>query len=273
MGACFIESVPILTFHKVDASFEWGVTRVTPIKFRAILKFLKEEGYETVSIKNLINPEAILPKKPVILTFDDSYESLYTHAFPMMQEFGFSGTVFVITGFVGHINAWDVNLGGITFRHLTWNQLHELHEAGFEIGSHTVTHPDLTRIDSTRLEVELRRSKADIEDHIGDSVNFISFPFGRYHQGVIDACRQVGYWNGCGFWIQKKDKKSKETFVLERKAYYLFDGIGNLKSKLITNAWTPLENIKLRLINACSHASALVARRAVTKIDPTERKP
>ena len=248
------------------------MTRVTPTKFRAILKFLKEEGYETVSIKNLIQPEAILPKKPVILTFDDSYESLYTHAFPMMQAYGFSGTVFVITGFVGQKNVWDVNLGGRTFRHLTWSQLDELHTAGFEIGSHTVTHPDLTRVDADRLQVELRRSREEIEDHTGESVEVISFPFGRYNRAVIDACRQAGYRKGCGFWRHKKDKKSKETFVLERKACYLFDGIWNLRSKLITNAWTPLENIKLRLINVCSHASALVAKPSVTKLDSTERR-
>ncbi len=249
------------------------MTRVTPTKFRTILEFLKEEGYETVSIENLIHPGAILPKKPVILTFDDSYESLYTHAFPMMQTYGFSGTVFVITGFVGRLNAWDVNLGGRTFRHLTWSQLDELHAAGFEIGSHTVTHPDLTRVDASRLQVELQRSKEDIEDHIGKSVDVISFPFGRYNRAVVDACRQAGYRKGCGFRVQKKDKKSKETFVLERKAYYLFDGIWNLRSKLITNAWTPLENIKLRLVNLCSHGSALVAKPFVAKLNPTERRP
>jgi peptidoglycan/xylan/chitin deacetylase (PgdA/CDA1 family) len=250
----FILSVPILTFHKIDPSFEWGVTRIFPRQFRTVIRYLKEEGFETISIQNLLDPNSPKPPKPVILTFDDCYESLYTQAFPVMEEFNCTGTVFVITGYAGRVNAWDVNLGGIRFNHLSWSQIRELYKAGFEIGSHTVHHPDLTRVPATMLGAELEQSKKTIEDKIGGVVHFLSFPFGRYNQKVIDACRSFGYRNGCGFWLRVK----KETFVLERKAYYLFDGLWNLKLKLKNGGLSHIEDWKLRIINFCSYGTSLV---------------
>jgi peptidoglycan/xylan/chitin deacetylase (PgdA/CDA1 family) len=250
--------VPILTFHKVDPSFEWGVTRIAPSGFRKILQFLKNEGYESISLQTLRDPTAILPPKPVVFTFDDSYESVYTGAYPLMQEYDFFGTVFVITGYAGRMNEWDVNLGWKKFRHLSWDQIRLMKKGGFEIGSHTVHHPDLTRIDSRLLYFELNRSKKEIEDKIGEEALFISFPFGRYNTRVIDASKSCGYQNGCGFWLSKQEKKLKEKFVLERKAYYLFDGLWNLKAKLEKNRWTFFENMKLRIVNFCSHGSSLI---------------
>ena len=91
------------------------MTRVSPAKFRTILAFLKQQGYETISLKTLCNPVAVFPEKPIVITFDDSYESVYANAFPLMQEYGFLGTVFIITGYVGRINEWDVNCGGKKF--------------------------------------------------------------------------------------------------------------------------------------------------------------
>jgi peptidoglycan/xylan/chitin deacetylase (PgdA/CDA1 family) len=177
----------------------------------------------------------------------------------VFKEYGFTGTVFIITGFVGKANTWDVNLGGCMFRHLSWSQIGEMHEAGFEIGSHTIHHPDLTRIkDMDWLNLELIRSKADIEAKIGEEVRFISFPFGRYNNEVIGSCKKAGYDYGCGFILSKRMKKSKEKFLLERKPYYLFDGQGSLKAKLGMSAWTAAENAKLRMINFCSHASSMV---------------
>jgi len=242
----------------VDSSIEWGVTRVSPGKFNTILNFLKKEGYETTSIQSLYNPDSSLPSKPIILTFDDSYESIYTHAYPLMQEFEYTGTIFIVTGYVDRMNDWDVNLGGRRFRHMSWEQIRKMHRAGFEIGSHTVHHPDLTKTDPNWLKFELSRSKAEISDQLGEGVTCVAFPFGRYNKRVIDMCKALGYQKGCSFWLRRKEKKIQESFVLERKAYYLFDNLWSLKAKLNQNFWTPLENMKLRVINFCSHGSSLI---------------
>ena len=247
--------VPILTFHKVDTRFEFGVTRITPNGFRKVIDYLKREGYQTVSMSVLFGEKADIPSKPIAITFDDSYESLYSNALPILQEAGYTATVFVVSGYVGTLNSWDVNLGWITFRHLDWSQLDGLRRASFEIGSHTVHHPDLTRITAEKLKSELGDSKKVIEDKLGIPIRMISFPFGRYNERVLDTMRECGYERGAGFWLRKPEDK---RFVFERKAYYLFDGIWNLKSKLGSGFPSILEGLKLKIVNFCSHGTALV---------------
>ena len=245
------------------------MTRVTPGQFQRILAFLKHEGYQTVPLSIIHNPPESLPPRPIVLTFDDSYESLYTFAFPVMEMYGFTGTIFVISDYVGQSNSWDVNLGWLRFQHLSWQQLSELSRAGFAIESHTAGHPDLTRIDAASIHRELDISKKTIEDKMGQPVQFVSFPFGRYNDTVIQVGRNCGYRNGCGFWIRRCDKKKQESFVLERKAYYLFDGLWNLRAKLGNHPLQWMEDAKLRIINYCSHGSALI--KSIHQSDKTTR--
>lgn len=247
--------VPILVFHKIDSRFEWGLTRITPKRFQRIMEFLYKEGYRSVSLEQVCTASQALPEKSVVITFDDSYESIYSHAFPIMAEYGFTGTIFVITGYVGKKNHWDVNLGGITFSHLTWDQLRFLSKASFEIGSHTVHHPDLTRIPLGVVEKELSDSKKMLEDQLGKAIRFISFPFGRYNRKVLGVVQKCGYDRGVGFWTHSEHEKA---LVFERRAVYLLDGIWNIKAKLTRTFWTEWEDIKLRVINFFSHGTALV---------------
>lgn len=251
-------TTPILTFHKIEPRFEWGVTRIPPARFRWVLEILKRYGYSSVSIGDLVENVDPLPPSPIVFTFDDSYESVYTHGFPLMKDFGFRATVFVIAGYVGRSNAWDVNLGGLRFVHLSWDQIRELVQAGFEIASHTFTHPDLTRVDEKRLVDELERSKKMLEDRFGISVPFIAFPFGKANATVLRACRRAGYTHGIGCHVSSGVKKSKEMVVFGRKAFYLFDTKWNLDAKLGRNAWTAVEDARLRIINACSMGSSWV---------------
>jgi peptidoglycan/xylan/chitin deacetylase (PgdA/CDA1 family) len=247
--------VPILTFHKVDSKFEFGVTRIGPERFRKAMGHLKREGYSTLPLSALRRPEAEVPDRSMVVTFDDSYESLHRNALPVLASFGFTATVFVVTGFVGSLNTWDVNLGWITFRHLSWTQLDELRRNGWEIGSHTAGHPDLTRAAPDRIRAELTESKKTLEDRLGLTVDFLSFPFGRYDDRVLSAMLESGYAKGAGFWVHKPVHKS---LVFERKACYLFDGDRALRTKLEGGFLAPLEDAKLRLVNFCSHGTALV---------------
>lgn len=251
------KNVPILTFHKIDDRFEWGLTRITPSKFKRVLQFLKDNGYESISISDLNEP-SLLPKKPIIFTFDDSYESIYFNAFPIMKSFGYTGTLFIISGYENKLNLWDVNLGWLKFKHLSWIQINEMKDYGFELGSHTVHHPDLTRIDSRNLYNELEYSKKDIEDNTGIEVKCLSFPFGRHNDKVVEISKKVGFEKGCGFWINPFMKKENKKFVLERKAYYLFDGKHSLKAKLGKSHFNFIENVKLLLINSCSRGTFYV---------------
>jgi peptidoglycan/xylan/chitin deacetylase (PgdA/CDA1 family) len=242
----------------VDPTFEWGVTRVTPRQFKAILSYLYQNGYQTISLQTIINDNQQQNKKSVIITFDDAYENIIRYALPVLQEFNFTATIFVITGYIGYWNKWDVNLGRKRFKHLSWPQLRILHNQGFEIESHTVSHPILTKLNSRIMHYELEYSKKSLEDYLGKNVSFISFPFGRFNEKVIECARKVGYKKGCGVGVLKKNKYNTESFVLNRKAYYLLDSIWNLRAKLNETSWNVLENIKLNMINFCSYGTSLV---------------
>jgi len=252
------KNVPVLTFHKVDSRFEWGITRNTPAQFEAFLRFMKEEGYEGVSFRDLSDPARSLPEKPVVLTFDDSYESVFLHAYPLLRSYGFRGTLFVITGFVGTTNTWDVNTGGILFRHLTWPQISRLADDGFEIGSHTVHHPDLTRIGPEKMNRELIQSREILSARLGRMIDVIAYPFGRYNQSVLDASRAAGYAMACVYWNSPRIVQTEPYRLYERKTVYLVDSLLSLKAKLVRTPLASLENVKLRLINLCSYGTSLL---------------
>ncbi|HHS13757.1 MAG TPA: polysaccharide deacetylase family protein [bacterium] len=246
---------PILAFHKVDDRFEWGITRVTPHRFQRVIRYLSDNAYTSLPLEKLT--ENKIPVGPAVtLTFDDAYENIMDHAVPPMQELGFTGTVFVIAGYIGRENTWDVNLGGKRFRHLSWEQIRQLHSMGWEIGSHGCCHVDLTRLTLKELIREIRVSKCILEDGLNNKIRFISFPFGRYNQRVIDSCQEEGYICGCAL-IKKNHDYIHESFVLQRKAYYLFDGINSLKAKMGGRFIVP-EMWKLKLINEFSSGTVWV---------------
>lgn len=252
-----IDDIPILTFHKVDPAFEWGVTRVTPRQFERVIIQLAEAGYETVSLAQ-VQQHTSLPERPIVITFDDGYESVYRHAYPVLLKHGFTATVFIISGYIGKMNRWDVNLGRLLFPHLDRHQIAELSRAGFEIGSHTEHHPDLTRITADTVRRELIRSRDTLSALTGTDTTALAFPFGRYTREVVDICAETGYRQCCGFWRHAWTHDLQEPVVFQRKTYYLFDTRITLQAKCGNGLLSRFEQAKLRLINFCSHGTALV---------------
>lgn len=125
------------------------------------------------------------------LTFDDGDESVYTHAWPLLQRFGYTATLFVLGG-AGRV-APHTRLGAVgPVRTLQWSQLRELVEAGFGVGSHGVTHRDLTRLDDASVVAELRDSRARLEDALGIEIDAFAYPFGRY-DARIEAHARARY--------------------------------------------------------------------------------
>ena len=213
-----------------------------------------------MSVEQYFDTDQPLPDKPVILTFDDGYQRLYEHAIPVLRKVGFSATLFVITDYIGEMNTWDVNLGGFKFAHLSWPEIREIRSMGFEIGSHTVSHPHLTWLKEADIRFQLEASRKSLEDGLGNKVKTISFPFGRYNETVLRLTEFAGYEHACVFFKKKKKlKKYKESFVLERKAHYIFDTYRSLNAKLNSQSVSgKLETAKLKLINLGSYGTSLV---------------
>ncbi len=179
---------PILTFHALEGSRD-NIT-FPPALFRSGLAALAARGLCPERLEGLaarLRDGEALPPSAFALTFDDGYRTVYTEAFPVLAELGMTATVFVGTGaparapLAGELPP----MGGRPM--LTWSQIREMHRAGIAFGAHTLTHPDLTRLDPAAVETEIRESQARIEDALGSPVRAFAYPFGRFN-GV---CRDL----------------------------------------------------------------------------------
>jgi peptidoglycan/xylan/chitin deacetylase (PgdA/CDA1 family) len=220
------KSHPVLAYHKITDEFEWGITRVKPESFEQQVKYLDEEGFSSIDVDELLSG---IEKKnrQIIFTFDDGYESVYQNAFPVLKRHGFKAIIFLITGYTGKENLWEAGFGR-KFRHLSWEQILEMKESGFQFGSHTVNHPDLTGLNRKSLEYELRKSKELIEDKLNQEVKSLSYPFGRHSQLVRTEVKNAGYKAAFAL----TSEISENPFAVGRKGVYLFDTPLSIKIKL-----------------------------------------
>lgn len=183
--------VPILMYHYVSelpprADRVRRDLTVSPTDFRAQLAWLRDNGYTTVSLRELFDALAAgvpLPEKPVVLTFDDGYADNYTNAFPLLLEFGMRGTFFVLTDLVEERNR----------DYMTWEQLVEMQQAGMEIGSHTRDHPRLPGKPPAFIVSEVQGSADRLAERLGQPPTAFSYPHGRYDLGVIHLVHEAGY--------------------------------------------------------------------------------
>lgn len=178
-------NVPILMYHYIrdfnDPNDQIGTNlSVSPIVFDKQIKWLQDNGYQAVNFDYLINPYA-LSLKPIIITFDDGYKDAYTDAFPILKKYGFTGTFYIITSYVGKAE------------YMSWTQIQELRKSSMNIGSHTLTHPDLANSANTRVIKEVTESKSTIEEKIGSIINDFCYPSGKYNNEVITELKKAGY--------------------------------------------------------------------------------
>ena len=264
--------IPILAYHKVDGRFELGGTRVTPAQFARQMRYLKNAGYNAVTLSQaveLMRTGGEAGAKRVCITFDDAYESLFTNAWPVLREYGFPATVFALTDFIGAENTWDINWLGLRFRHLDWGQMKQLQAAGIEFGSHGASHRDLRYLSDAELEREIAGSKQALEQGLGAAVSTFCYPFGRHDARVIAAVQHAGYSAACSLSPQLRNDHI-DFFALRRCGVYITDALWDLRCK--ADQRSPLfwvEDLFTRGVNACAGGTALVkrlaARRTFTK--------
>ena len=244
-------NISILAYHKVDFQSEWGINTVSPRLFEKQVKFLADNNFSSISLIDYIK-KRIIYDKPVIFTFDDSYNSIYKYAFPILNKYGFKATMFVISEFVGKSNLWDVNLGRKKSRHLNWNEIVQLMNSGWEIGSHTATHPDLTRLTQNELLHELSFSKEKLEQKLSIPINVISYPFNRFNIDTIQAVRVAGYKGGCCLSANKSIPQKFYKFTIPRKGVYSIDKFFWFKLKLNNKYVSSVDDLKQKIICTCA---------------------
>ncbi|HYO88591.1 MAG TPA: polysaccharide deacetylase family protein [Candidatus Limnocylindrales bacterium] len=181
--------VPILMYHYIsepppDADIYRIDLSVPSELFREHLTYLAAEVYHTITLEELyaaLNAGAPLPSKPVVLTFDDGYEDNYTAAFPLLREFGFLGTFFVMTAGPDSINP----------AYMTWAQISEMSAAGMQMESHTRDHPDLRGRDNDFLVYQLLGAQESIAAHTGKTPRMFAYPAGQYDDAVLALLRSL----------------------------------------------------------------------------------
>ena len=190
-GASAYDNIPVLMYHNTDYVFsdEQALSSITPAGFKSHLEAFREHGYNAVTVKDYIKyteGEYSLPENPFIITFDDGYLSNYTYALPLLKEYDYKASVFVVTGSVG--------VSDIAFPHFNWQQAKEMQESGYiDIYSHTNSHTDLTTLTPAQLTIEFRRSKIMIESRLGTTCDAFAAPFGRFTPEAVACATAAGY--------------------------------------------------------------------------------
>lgn len=182
--------VPILLYHYVEYVKDKGDTirqslTVNPYWFEEQAKYLINNGYTTITLGDLyevINNQKKIPQKPVIITFDDGYRDFYTDAFPILQKYNLKATNFVFPNVLDKPNNMD-----------TW-MVKKISDSGLvTIGSHTLSHIYMPKVNEKHLRTELVESKSILEKIIGKPVDFFAYPYGAYDEKSIEEVKKAGY--------------------------------------------------------------------------------
>ena len=232
-------AIPILMYHSIADEDEPGVhpyyrTTTTPSVFALHMKHLADRGYSTVSVTEAVNllQNGLLTKKCAVITFDDGYSNFYRHAFPILDGYHFSATVFLPTAYIG---TKPIQFKGKDC--LTWDEVRELRKHGVCFGSHTVTHPQLTYLDAAGVKSELVRSKQALEDNLGEAVDSFAYPYAFPEQNVSfvqmlrDTLVDAGYHHGVSTRIGTA-RPQEDCYFLRRLPMNTLDDIPLFDAKL-----------------------------------------
>lgn len=212
---------PILMYHHIqDVSKNANTAEknlsLSPAKFEEEVKFLSDSGYKTATLAELFND---LPEKRVVLTFDDGYKDLITNAFPILKEYGFRGVVFIIVNNVGNPGYAD------------WDDLKKLRDQGWEIGSHSLTHPDLKIASDETAKKQIVESKKILEDKLDITIEFFCYPSGKYNQKTIDLLEAAGYLGAVTIDSGRENLKTN-IFELKRLRIIYTESLASFKLEI-----------------------------------------
>ena len=224
--------VPILNYHYVsvapeDADAVRRDLSVSPAEFEAQLRYLREAGFTSISLHDLMLHLATgraLPDKPVILTFDDGYIDNYQFAFPLLIEHGYEGTFFLITAFQDEARP----------NYMSWDNVVEMHAAGMEFGAHSYNHADLRGQSADYLVWQILGPREAIEERIREPVRFFCYPSGRYDDQVIAVLHSAHYWGAVTI-HQGTVQCSEAPFELQRVRVHGGDSLDKFVEDL--NYW------------------------------------
>ena len=184
-------TIPILAYHNFTTK-EGSSYKINIVEFEKQMDYLATHNYSVISLSELLKGlrDSQLPPKPIVITIDDGFKSIYTLAYPVLKKYNFPATLFIYTNFI------EKNNGS-----LTWEEIREMTKNNIEIGSHTLSHCNLLKYKKNenyetylaRIRREIFLSKEILESKIGSKVKFFAYPYGVYSPIIKNLVIQAGY--------------------------------------------------------------------------------
>ena len=230
--------IPVLMYHRVgEAHNDWERKYcVSARRFANHMQALVHAGWKAVAIDDFfawLDGTAQLPEQSFLLTFDDGFLGVHEHAAPVLAALGWPATMFLVSQLIGQRDSWceDHNPSGATYPLMDASQIRELRMQGFSFHSHTRNHADLPALDDRELHDQLAGARDDLQALLGDSVDYLAYPYGHYDERVLHAAQAVGY--RAAFSVQPGfNRREVDRFRLRRLDVFGTDTPAMLRRKL-----------------------------------------
>ncbi len=195
------EQLPILMYHRIASSGlpDLARYRVTPEAFEEQLRYLKDAGFYSIKLEDwhaAVQARKALPERAVLITFDDGYLDFQTYAWPLLKRYGFSATVFLVSGNVGQFNSWDQKNYKEEVPLLGWEDILQLQREGVEFGCHSVSHGPMTKLSIKEVMYEGTQAQLVLERALGKKMVAFAYPYGDVDWVVQHLIEDCGYTFG-----------------------------------------------------------------------------
>lgn len=198
--------VPIMMYHNVQTTDIPKGNTVSPENFDRQMAYLQSHGFNVISFDELVQTtvsKRSLPKKSVVITFDDAYVDNYTEAFKVLKKYGFPAIIFAPSDLID------------TPGHLSWDQMREMMNSGVTFGSHSRFHSYLPEHPEKRQRDEIAQSKRILEEHLGVPVKYFGYPIGGFSDPIKKIVKESGY-QGAAATNRGYDRFNKDVFEMNR---------------------------------------------------------
>ena len=255
LNKLFRMNITVLVYHDI-AEQPHGLFDVSRNAFEKQMRLLKRKGYQAVTAGDYIewiDSGIPLPENPVLITFDDGYESFYRLAAPILTHHGFTAEIFLCPSLVGKENTWDQERGGQRKLLMNWDQIRELHTR-FHFSAHSLSHLDLTSGSGEQVYHEIFGAKSQMAEKL-ESPSAFAYPYGRATPELARVVASAGYT--CAF-TTEEGLNSIETdrFLLRRAVVDKWDFLPLFRFKL-RSGFTFLKTVRELLRKVRRHFRAV----------------
>lgn len=192
------EGLLILMYHSIEAQTPgapWQELYVDPAKMREQISELIAGGVRFIRADDLLRQQS--RERQVLITFDDGFQNISVNALPIFRELGVPAIAYIVAGALGGSNTWDHAMGLLKKPLMSREEILEWVEAGFDIGSHSLTHAYLTKLPLAQARKEIFDSKKILEDLIGKPIRHFNYPYGDLNAAIRELVIEAGYETAC----------------------------------------------------------------------------